>query len=984
LGGAARAQTSEASAAPDAGIDHQNHLLAARARVEGRRDVIVLLAAPDIGTAATGALARLVGSLGGAVQYEIDAVGYLRAKIPVAATSRLRESTAVRDYLIDDGASYYRSEERQDGEPSVDTAPRARRSEPMRPPKPIISAMTGGWPDAEAWRTLTAANLRPGDGHVPTDEIGVPALSRMVAGADGRGVTVAVVEGWWEFTHPTLQTALTLDGRPVPKLAGLIDPSFLPPAVTAADSATTLYEYDNWTTAPAGDTVVAGDRAGWASVRGVRYHLPGPGSYHVGVWKRDAARSSIEYGVAWRDARRQGKRLWLDVSRRHDFARARALPDVNAAPVVTTVPPDTADGATWASAVAVAFDRAGTPHIYDGFGSRHTTMVASTIAGRHFLGSTVGGVAPGARLVAVSVGTGTHGMIEAYALAAADRRVDIITCSAHSESFPDVGSSFSGLILDRIVEVYGKPIFQAAANHGPAVGSMLYEGTAARVISVGAYVSQRSAAMHAGDHLAARDNIALFSGRGPARDGAMKPDLVAPYMMVTAFSCSDDRLGDYNAVGYVLPPCYGIGGGTSNATPFAAGAAALLISAAKLRHLPYTAATVGWALTASARALDRVPAYAQGAGLIQVDQAWSLLAHPPATLAALAVTAPVSNAFAPYLGTSIGKAGEGPGLYVADWPAGVTATRIITITRVSGPARAVRYGLRWRALGDGSFALEPGVDVVELPRNQAVPITVVVAPKGMGAHSAELEVIDSATGTVVRRVLCTVVVPEAVASTVSDSVPATAAPGYVRSYFVAVPAGAAQLRIVPRVHTGEVDLGVRGPLDVSEMMEVRVGPDDTAPLVIPYPRAGSWQVTASAGGGAVTYAMTIDTMPGQVVSTVASGDVVRRITGVADTLDPPPPIPLQVHVGTATLWVTLTTDGDTATLARRADLYVFRCNDAQRGCLLDTPLSTTASPQGFMVRWPKPGEWRIVVDPVRTRGAPLHYVLTISGADVGD
>ncbi|WP_103759636.1 S8 family serine peptidase [Streptomyces sp. SM10] len=80
--------------------------------------------------------------------------------------------------------------------------------------------------------------------------------------------------------------------------------------------------------------------------------------------------------------------------------------------------------------------------------------------------------------------------------------------------------------------------------------------------------------------------------------------------------------------------------GASMASPQAAGAVALLLSAASQSGVKASPAALRTALTSSAGFLDDQPAYAQGAGLISVPAAWKLL-RKNAEPTTYAVKAPV-------------------------------------------------------------------------------------------------------------------------------------------------------------------------------------------------------------------------------------------------------------------------------------------------------------------------------------------------------
>ena len=125
--------------------------------------------------------------------------------------------------------------------------------------------------------------------------------------------------------------------------------------------------------------------------------------------------------------------------------------------------------------------------------------------------------------------------------------------------------------------------------------SIMPPGTAKNVITVGAAESKRPdvgirtswgrAWPHYFANTVSRDDpvannpaeVAAFSGRGPTRDGRIKPDLIAPGTNIVS---ARSRALPATAVGWgrypPLPSAYMVDGGTSMATPMVSGAAALV------------------------------------------------------------------------------------------------------------------------------------------------------------------------------------------------------------------------------------------------------------------------------------------------------------------------------------------------------------------------------------------------------------------------
>lgn len=119
--------------------------------------------------------------------------------------------------------------------------------------------------------------------------------------------------------------------------------------------------------------------------------------------------------------------------------------------------------------------------------------------------------------------------------------------------------------------------------------------------------------------------IAAFSSRGPTADGRFKPDVVAPGTFV--LSTRSTRIGSNNTGWAAFPPsrAYFYMGGTSMATPLAAGAVGLLREFVRRQQVPGgpTAALLKALLVAGATRLtngaNRIVDNDQGFGLINLQ-----------------------------------------------------------------------------------------------------------------------------------------------------------------------------------------------------------------------------------------------------------------------------------------------------------------------------------------------------------------------------
>jgi hypothetical protein len=238
--------------------------------------------------------------------------------------------------------------------------------------------------------------------------------------------------------------------------------------------------------------------------------------------------------------------------------------------------------------------------------------------------------------------------------------------------------------------------------------------------------------------------------------------------------------------------------GTSMASPQAAGAGALLVSAAKQSGVQSKPAQIREALTSSARYLDpvRFGAYEQGNGLINVGAAWDLLKTnlKPVDISS---SVDVHTILSGFLATP----GRGQGIFDREGVAvGDSYTRTYTFTRTSGGGGTRTYNLGWRG-NDGTFESPASV---ALPLNSPTTLTVTVHPTAAGTHSAILNLDDPSTPGIEKQTLNTVVAAEAFTAADNYSVAHTATIGrnQVTSYFYTVP---------PNTPAFKVDLEGGGP-----------------------------------------------------------------------------------------------------------------------------------------------------------------------------
>ncbi|MFJ9075598.1 S8 family serine peptidase [Streptomyces sp. NPDC102278] len=428
--------------------------------------------------------------------------------------------------------------------------------------------------------------------------------------------------------------------------------------------------------------------------------------------------------------------------------------------------------------------------------SEHGTHVAGITAANSLFGGKMNGEAPGAKLVssrACSWSGGctnialTEGMIDLVV----NRGVDIVNMSIGGLPALNDGNNARSELYKTLIDTYGVQLVISAGNEGPGVNTIGDPGLADKVISVGAAVSKDTWAANYGSGVSKKYNMFPFSSRGPREDGGFTPTITAPGAAINTIQTWLPGAPVAEA-GYALPAGYGMLQGTSMSSPQAAGASALLISAAKQQHLALTPASLRVALTSTAKKIADVPAHAQGSGLIDVVGAWESIQRN-AKAEEFTVKAPVDTAIDQFLKTP----GFGTGLYDREGGLKVGQKKVydVVVTRTTGVKYGTRHDLTWRN-NDGTFKVIGGYDYVTLPLNKPVTIKVEANAKSAGVHSGILQLDDPTTEGIDKQILTTVVAATPLAKpsfTLSDT--SSVQRNSHKSYFVTVPQGAKTLEV---------------------------------------------------------------------------------------------------------------------------------------------------------------------------------------------
>ncbi|MFD9982469.1 S8 family serine peptidase [Streptomyces massasporeus] len=746
--------------------------LLAEAKADGDKTVTMMIAT------APGKTEQVAGQLdavkGGSVGRADDKLGYVRATVPTAKADSAIAAAAKLSSVH--GIDLREEIPLDDPTPSADTAKGAK-------------AAQGTYP--APGKKTPAENP-----YNPSFETGAVDFVEDHPKADGRGVTIGILDSGVDLGHPALQKTTTGERK-------IVD------WVTATDPI-----IDNDSTWRPMVTTVSGPAF---TYQGQSYKAPA-GSYAVSLFKE----SYTTGGDAKGDANRDGDTtdVWgvlydattgtvrVDLNNNNDFgddAPMKPYKDGHQVGYFGTDDPatDVAERQPFVVEIRkdVPMDPLGGSWVgkksdFVNIGvieSEHGTHVAGITAANGLFGGKMNGAAPGAKLVSSRACTWsggctnvalTEGMIDLVT----KRGVDIVNMSIGGLPALNDGNNARSELYTRLIDTYGVQLVISAGNSGPGANTIGDPALADKVISVGASVSKETWAANYGSVVEKKYAMMPFSSRGPREDGGFTPTLVAPG---AAINTTQTWLpgGPVAEAGYTLPAGYSMLQGTSMASPQATGSAALLISAAKQKKIDLTPATLRTALTSTADHIKGVQAYEEGAGLMNIPDAWDSI-RDDATAHTYTVKAPVDTAIDQFLKTP----GFGTGLYDREGglKAGQKKTYEITLTRTSGADKAIRHELHFENNAGGTFRIV-GSDEVKLPLNQPVTVKVQAAPKSAGLKSAILEVDDPKTEGIDRQVLSTVVVSTPLKFTTSakDSVQRNSS----HHYFVTVPEGAKTLEV---------------------------------------------------------------------------------------------------------------------------------------------------------------------------------------------
>ena len=747
--------------------------LLAEAKADGAKNVTMMIATAPGQTEQVAA--QLDAVKGGSVGRTHDRLGYVRATVPTGkADAAIAAATKLSSVH---GVDLREEIPLDDPTPGADTTKKAGSKGDATYPAP--------------GKRTPAKNP-----YNPSFETGAVEFVEDNPKADGRGVTIGILDSGVDLGHPALQKTTTGE-RKIVDWVTATDPILdsdrtWRPMVSSVSGPTFGYNGRTWT-APAGSYqvstflesyTVGGDAAGDANRDGDTTDSWG--------MLYDAAAGTVR----------------VDLNNNQDFTDdtpMKPYKDGFQVGYFGTDDPKTDVVERQPFVVEIRKDVPMDPYGGDWVGktadfvnvgvieSEHGTHVAGITAANGLFGGKMSGAAPGAKIVSSRACTWsggctnvalTEGMIDLVT----ERGVDIVNMSIGGLPALNDGNNARAELYTRLIDTYGVQLVISAGNSGPGANTIGDPALADKVISVGASVSRDTWAANYGSVVEKKYAMMPFSSRGPREDGGFTPTLTAPGAAVNTIQTWMPGAPVAEA-GYDLPAGYGMLQGTSMASPQAAGASALLLSAAKQKRIDLTPAKLRTALTSTAGHISGVQAYEEGSGLIDVVEAWDAI-RDGATAHQYTVKAPVDTAIDQFLKTP----GQGTGLYDREGglKAGQKKTYDITITRTSGPDRALRHKLDLENNAGRTFRVVGDDDVV-LPLNKPVTVKVQAAPGSAGIKSAILEVDDPRTEGVDQQILTTVVVSAPLKYTYSAS--GTAQRNSTTSYFVTVPEGAKTLEI---------------------------------------------------------------------------------------------------------------------------------------------------------------------------------------------
>lgn len=449
-----------------------------------------------------------------------------------------------------------------------------------------------------------------------------------------------------------------------------------------------------------------------------------------------------------------------------------------------------------------------------GFDSNgHGTKMAGIIAGNGL----VQGVAPGAQLLAVKVfdsfGNNEVDRLEEAIKIVGNMDVDVVNISMGYLNLPEIERQELENVINTISKEKGIVFCIAVGNMGPGLGSIAYPSNASQCIGVGGYISPEIWMFNYGWKIE-QSTLWQFSSVGPNEQGKY-PFIVAPASAVSTDVCWRE--------GYSLDE------GTSIATPYATGGAALLIGAARKEGIRFNPQTLRQAIAAGADPIGQYQPCEVGHGSLNLLRAWDALKKQPAV--------PVTV-----------TQGDEAGLFARN---NLPAQSWLKLSN-SGSSRFIE-------LSTSANWIQLGQDTVQVPSQGLRTVALRYSNlKNPGLYSSLITGDDPTTNGIDMEVLETTIIPYTLQGNgggrllASEQLPA----GMYKRYFIKIPQGKGKLNIkinIPKDSSGKYLGRVRLHL-VSPNGELQEstgyagsGYPDSSPLEsisvnIDNPQAGVWEL----------------------------------------------------------------------------------------------------------------------------------------------